>query len=1348
MTRPFLRPQWLATTGLASLLCWAAPAWAQDAGTAQQSGTQQGSAQPASGQPAAQAAQQGTGSSPQTAPQTAQPAGPNEPLPMPGPGQTLADLPPPPWANVRDVPNPAFLDTTDRRITDDRPPPSPEQVAALQEMEAELARFDRTGLAYRDSVNSILLREYQRQRRERQAGYARQIREEERLQNEARDRAIRLFEAFIRRYPNDPTYTADAMFRLGELYYERSSLQFQDAADAGNMPESGHPDFGPTIELYRELIRRFPDYRRMDGAYYLIGYCLNEMGRLDEARLAWLNLVCANHFQYTGEPPAPPASDTEGDGSGDGSDASSEHPALAMDQPPPEEPTAPYVDPYEGCTPVVPNARFVPEVWLRIGEYHFDFDFQPHSLDRAISAYNKVLADPTDRNYSLALYKVAWSYYRASRYPEAIDRFAQLIDWSDDQLQRTGRAGSDLRREAVQYLGITFAYDDWNEDQIPDDQEGQQTGIQRIQDPSLLPQDRPWTSEIYFELGQVYFEEAKYPEAVQVWELALQRWPNHPRAPEITANVARAWQRQRDMEAAVDATGRLADYREGSAWWQANMDHPEEQRNAEQLAEGALINEAVRHHTQAQNLRRDAVQHQNAAELQQALQEYNLAAEAYRGYLHAYPNSPNAYELQYNLADALFWSEQYEEAARVYAAVRDSNLDDRFLSASARRVVESLHRLLEQAQERGELHLRSDPQTDVPAPEGDPPRVQPIEMPLLVQRMAQAREVYLARVPEAQDSEHVRAPYDYNNALLLYFYGYWPQARQRFLRIYNERCSGPLADQTGQVAWESLRNMAIAMHDNGEAERLSRDIINRGCTFTPDASDVPNDQRQLCTTYCRQPENADKPVCLACGDMTNIRYQRAIQIFQQAEGAQGDQQRQLYEQSATMLVNAVNEEPNHPQAPLALLQAGLALERTQRFDSAGRLYQRVIDDVTPLLANADGDRKTQLEGILSNAYFRLAYTANRFFDYDRAVQNYRAIADNSAFQHSDNPDIPGRITDALVNAARILEYQQDYRHAADYYSRAADRLTDPGEQRAARYSYAEMAFKRRDWNGSIREMQGFIDRYGNDQGSADLVMQAYWRIAEARENMRQERQHTEALQAVVAAFDRLHAQPGSMAAEYAAQSRFLIVDPSLQQMESLQINPGRRGTVPEFVNELNRQIQEGASRAQTAASGYEPILAYRRPTWTIAALTRQGRAYEILARAVLNATVTMPADLARQIRNASADVRDEVRFQFEDQVHQVLDQQVRPIECYAVVRYSLAARAAQRGNIDDDYSRQALDRLQQYGDERIAECITQQQQQDSSLEAYRPGEFTRARRGEYIDMTPDVSTPPLAREND
>lgn len=342
--------------------------------------------------------------------------------------------------------------------------------------------------------------------------------------------------------------------------------------------------------------------------------------------------------------------------------------------------------------------------------------------------------------------------------------------------------------------------------------------------------------------------------------------------------------------------------------------------------------------------------------------------------------------------------------------------------------------------------------------------------------------------------------------------------------------------------------------------------------------------------------------------------------------------------------------------------------------------------------------------------------------------------------------MPQRITDALINVARILEFQQNYRRAAEYYGRAADRLTDPAEQRAARFRIAEMAFKARDWARAVREMQAFISRYNNDRAAVELVTLANWRIAQAREAQRNTSGHRAALQDTVNVFNRLGGQPGSMAAEYAANSRFLLADPALSQLEGFEVAPGRRANVQEMVAELMRQIDAGAVRTREVVGAYEPILAYRRPVWSIAALTRQGRAYEIYARAVLNATITLPTDLQRQISRASIEVREEVQMQFEDPVRQVLDQKVRPFECYAVVRYALAARAARAGNLDTEHSREAIDRLQAYGDERIAECIAEQQAQDATLGAYQPGEFVRARRGQHLEMTPGLSAPPLARE--
>ncbi len=1244
---------------------------------------------------------------------------------------------PDPWAGATDVPPPAFLQTTDTRIRDDRPPPSQEQIDALLEMEAEVDRFSRSGTSYRSAILSILRREYAQRRRDREQGYSRQIREEETLQNQAREDAIAAFERFVRRYPNDPTYTPDAMFRLGELYYERSAIQFADASELDPSATSGHPDFTPTINLYRDLVARYPHYRRIDGVYYLIGYCLNEMGNMEEARLAWLNLVCANHFTYTGAPVVaavdPAAAQIEG--------LNAAHPAAEILAAP--APDAPFQDPYVDCQPIVPEAEFISETWLRIGEYHFDFDFEPHSLDRAISAYSRVLANPDDRNYNLALYKVAWAYYRASRYPEAIAHFAQLIEWSDREQERTGRAGSELRAEAVQYLGIAFAYDDWNENSQPDTLEGLPSSIQRLQDASLLPQDRQWTAEVYFHTGQIFFDQAQYPLAIEVWQLALQRFPLHFRAPEIVGMIARAYRRLGDQQNELEASLLQSQFGPGSEWYDNQTDHPIEQARAERMAEQALIQQALHHHQLATTLRRRAVQNQDEAMLQQAIGEYNTAAQAYRSYIDLYPNSQNAYELQFNLADTLFWSEQYAPAAEAYAAVRDSNLDDQYLSESARRVVESLKRMLDASVERGEVTIPAEP----PTPSGTPASVSAIQMPELVQRVAQAREVYLSRVDERADSEGVRSSYDYNNAVLLYVYGYWPQARDRFRRIYLERCSGPNASEEGRVAWQNLYNMAVALEDTTEVERLARDVIERGCTFTP-GEGVAQPSTEACDCQTQQTE----PRCIAQCSLTDIEFRRAVELFDRAHSGTPEgqlcqatiteEQRGLYEQSATAMVNAVNARPTHDRAPQALIQAAVALECTSRFESASRLYTRVIDEVGPRQGRNDEETRAFTD-ILATAYFRLAYTANRFFDYDRAVQNYRVLADDRRFAGPAQASVR---TDALINAARILEYQQNYPQAADYYRRAAEAETDVDERRVAHYRVAEMSYRRQDWPGTIREMQSFMDRYRTDAGAGELLVTAAWRIAQARLAARQTRDYRPALENVVATFQRSGLAPGSVAAEFAAQAAFTLADEALAPIRtSVRVAPGRQATVPAFVARLRAQIDENARSVRTVVDGYAPILGYRRPSWTIAAFVQQGQAYEVLASSIINATLTpLPDDVQRNIRSASADVRAEVETQFQDQVRQVLEEQIRPVECFAVARYALAARAARAASLDNEYTRTAVSRLQSYGDERIAECIAQAQAQDASFGAYQAGEFQRARPGQTLPMESGLASPGLA----
>ena len=68
-----------------------------------------------------------------------------------------------------------------------------------------------------------------------------------------------MFEAFLLKYPNDKRWTPDAMFRLAELYYEKSAEEYLDAdeaykkaLDTPSPPDTPPPrvDYTPTINLY------------------------------------------------------------------------------------------------------------------------------------------------------------------------------------------------------------------------------------------------------------------------------------------------------------------------------------------------------------------------------------------------------------------------------------------------------------------------------------------------------------------------------------------------------------------------------------------------------------------------------------------------------------------------------------------------------------------------------------------------------------------------------------------------------------------------------------------------------------------------------------------------------------------------------------------------------------------------------------------------------------------------------------------------------------------------------------------------------------------------------------------
>ncbi|MCB9519356.1 MAG: tetratricopeptide repeat protein [Myxococcales bacterium] len=271
--------------------------------------------------------------------------------------------------------------------------PSPAEPEAMLRpeglSEAEQAEFDayeRALSTYRSefedfqtTVREIVGVEYRRERQRRIDFYNGNI---ETLKIEERARratAIEEFEQFIARYPSNASYTPDVLFRLAELYFEQSKddyeqadteyqrdLEYYELGVIADQPTEPRRELARTIATFRRLIRDFPNYRQIDGAYYLLGVCYEQQDEYELALASYRQLV-------------------------------------------------------EGY----PQSDFAQEGFLRIGEYYFEATEFQAARDAYLAAYGY----GRTKWYDKVLFKLGWATYLLNEYDAAIGYFRELLDF-------------------------------------------------------------------------------------------------------------------------------------------------------------------------------------------------------------------------------------------------------------------------------------------------------------------------------------------------------------------------------------------------------------------------------------------------------------------------------------------------------------------------------------------------------------------------------------------------------------------------------------------------------------------------------------------------------------------------------------------------------------------------------------------------------------------------------------------------------------------------------------------------------------------------------------------------------
>lgn len=1108
--------------------------------------------------------------------------------------------------------------------------PAPEEAdeefrAELQEFRRVYDRYSGEVRDYQETVDSIVDAKYQEKKAEITKQYDQRSSQLEAVERERREDAIERFKEFLRRHPDRPVYTPDAMYRLAELYFERANDRYLQADERyqkemeryqkgrrPSPPESPRKDYSETIETFSKLVRDWPDYRLLDGAYYLLAYCHQEMGNSRKARDLFSELIVKR-----------------------------------------------------------PESEFVPEAWLRIGEYHFDRSDDPGEIELARYAYRQSMKYEESKFFDKALYKLAWANYRLDDFDQAIENFERLVEWRDE----TGdKSGSVLRREAIKYVAISLAEEDWDLDGSVDE------GFVMPRVEEYLGEGKPYERKVLEQLVGYLFENTRHERAAKVVRYTLDEYPNHPDNPKLHEELIKALMRPpQKLEEAFEERRRLIDlYGPESDWYayQKKQGNEEAVDYGQQLIRDNLIQAATWYHEKAQELKDKARAQQDEELLAEARKRYRKAARGYKSFLERYPDDKDVYRWNFFYADSLYYAGDYEQAYQQYRVVRELDLEDnKFQADAAFNAVKALEFLIKEKVDEGEL-----PESIVPesgreearqaaqqqdqgsggaADEGgeertdqQKPELAEKKIPEIVERYITAMDRYVVLRLNYDDRPELAAKFAFNAGKIYYDYNQYDTARERFSWIvenYPEREEAYLA---GSLILETYRQEKKYDKLATWADKLS------GVLKGDQAKQVKEEVREF---------------------KLGALFKSAEKLFEQEK----------YEKAAQEYRRLVDKEPEHENAPRALNNAAVAYEELKKYESALELYERMVRDYP----------ESPLAGY---ALYRVAVNSERFFEFDDAATSYMKFY--VAFSDRDTPGdaetlgfdvrsdesymtfyeesggeapeelenmnfvVEDKLPKALLSAGVLSNSLQEYERAGTLFERFVERY--PNHEQAADVQWqAVEAWKKA---GDDRAMIDAIDFYKQEYPDNDArVLEGMMRVAQHHEDQGREEQAGDQYRAIIDRFENREMEKGSDAAFFAAKAQFRLAERKFEEWKEIRL----KGSL----EQQKEQLEEKIEKQKEVANAFKQVWTYKNLEYTLASGYRVGSLFEEFAVTLYEAPCPGEPGTKKNMM-----------------CRRMFEKEARPLEEQALARWSKTMEKAREAKIVNEWTKKTLKGLNKY----------------------------------------------------
>jgi tetratricopeptide (TPR) repeat protein len=287
-----------------------------------------------------------------------------------------------------------------------------------------------------------------------------------------------------------------------------------------------------------------------------------------------------------------------------------------------------------------PSSRYVDEAQFRRGEILF----MQRKWAAAEAAYVAVTGFG-DRSefYEQGLYKLGWSRFKRGDTEGGLDSFAKLLDrklldarGQERDLEAFTRPQRELVEDTLRVCAISFSFED--------DAKGVDHFLARHG-------ARAYAHLLYATLGDLYMSKERWTDAADAYRAFAKREPDHERSPLLQTQAINAYKRGGFASLVLDGKREYVErYGLKSSFWVHRTP-----KDAPLVVQDLKI-----------NLQDLAAYYHEQAQASKQIGDYQEAARWYRAFLTSFPDDKEGAATNYRLADSLFESHQYGEAAVEY----------------------------------------------------------------------------------------------------------------------------------------------------------------------------------------------------------------------------------------------------------------------------------------------------------------------------------------------------------------------------------------------------------------------------------------------------------------------------------------------------------------------------------------------------------------------------------------------------------------------------------------------------------------------------------------------------------